>query len=133
MNREDESVLLSKPSISTTAQTLSKPGDYPITVAGASAKNYEVIHRLGKLEIYKAEIIKPQLSNIQMIPDGTKIKFIFKFELQALRRYSVQKSKNLKDWTSDTPPSTPYSEPKTFTAKRTMTDESWFYRVVVHE
>jgi len=48
---ETSAVLLTQPTISTTATTLSVPGVYPITVSGATAVNYNITHVNGTLTV----------------------------------------------------------------------------------
>ena len=50
-NGEDESVLLKKPVATTTATKESEPGDYPITVSGGEAQNYELEYIGGVLTV----------------------------------------------------------------------------------
>ena len=57
VNGEDESVLLSRPKIDTTAVTDSPIGVYPITVGGAVAENYLVTHAPGQLVVVSSELI----------------------------------------------------------------------------
>lgn len=53
---EDESVLTTLPTISTTATKTSTVGDYPINVSGGSAANYEFVYEPGVLTINKAPL-----------------------------------------------------------------------------
>ena len=54
VNNEDESVLTTKPMVSTTATKTSDVGEYPITASGGSAKNYTFVYEPGTLTITKA-------------------------------------------------------------------------------
>lgn len=54
MNGDGEAVLDTKPSVATTAATLSNAGDYPITVSGGSDGNYDLVYASGTLTINKA-------------------------------------------------------------------------------
>ena len=55
-NEESEIVLLNKPSISTTAKTMSEAGVYPIIVEGGEARNYFFNYEEGRLQIMKAPL-----------------------------------------------------------------------------
>lgn len=48
---ENEEILLSQPTVTTTATSSSDEGDYPITVSGASSDNYNIIYEEGKLTV----------------------------------------------------------------------------------
>ena len=48
-NGEDESVLTTKPTAVCNATKDSEPGEYEITISGASADNYDISYRFGKL------------------------------------------------------------------------------------
>ncbi|MBO4801132.1 MAG: BspA family leucine-rich repeat surface protein [Bacteroidaceae bacterium] len=50
-NGETEAVLTTQPTVTTTATATSNPGDYPITVAGAEAQNYEITYVNGTLTV----------------------------------------------------------------------------------
>lgn len=56
VNGEDESVLITKPQITTTAVLNSKAGRYPINVSGAQAQNYSFTYASGTLEIQKRSL-----------------------------------------------------------------------------
>ncbi len=56
VNDETESVLLTKPSITTTATPTSDVGEYPITADGAFAVNYDIIYWEATLTIAKAPL-----------------------------------------------------------------------------
>lgn len=56
VNGENESVITSTPTISTTATKTSYVGEYPITVSGGSAKNYVFVYEPGVLTITKAPL-----------------------------------------------------------------------------
>ena len=56
VNGEDESVITSTPTISTTATKTSNVGEYPITISGGEAKNYEFVYEPGVLTITKATL-----------------------------------------------------------------------------
>lgn len=51
MYGEDASVFTNPPTISTTADAASLPGDYPVTVTGATALNYNIRHENGTLTV----------------------------------------------------------------------------------
>lgn len=53
---ENESVLTTLPTISTTATKISNVGDYPITISGGVAANYVFIYKPGVLTISKAPL-----------------------------------------------------------------------------
>lgn len=53
---ENESVLTTQPTISTTATKTSNVGEYPITISGGSATNYELVYEPGVLTITKAPL-----------------------------------------------------------------------------
>lgn len=53
---ENESVLTTQPTISTTATKKSNVGDYPITISGGVAANYEFVYESGVLTITKAPL-----------------------------------------------------------------------------
>ncbi len=56
VNGENESVLETLPTITTTATKTSNVGEYPITVSGGNAKNYTLVYELGTLTITKAPL-----------------------------------------------------------------------------
>ena len=53
---EDESVITTLPTIRTTATKTSNVGEYPITISGGSAKNYEFVYEPGVLTVTKAPL-----------------------------------------------------------------------------
>lgn len=53
---ENESVITTLPTISTTATKTSNVGDYPITISGGVAANYEFVYEPGVLTITKAPL-----------------------------------------------------------------------------
>lgn len=53
---ENESVLTTHPTLSTTATKKSNVGDYPITISGGVATNYEFVYEPGVLTITKAPL-----------------------------------------------------------------------------
>jgi hypothetical protein len=53
---ENESVFTTQPTISTTATKKSNVGDYPITISGGVAANYEFVYEPGVLTITKAPL-----------------------------------------------------------------------------
>lgn len=53
---ESESVLAAQPTISTTATKTSNVGDYPITISGGNATNYEFVYEPGVLTVTKASL-----------------------------------------------------------------------------
>jgi len=56
VNSENESEISTIPTISTSATKKSNVGEYPITVSGGSAKNYEFVYESGILKIIKAQL-----------------------------------------------------------------------------
>ena len=56
INGENESVITSTPTTSTTATKTSDVGDYPISISGGSANNYTFIYESGILSITKASL-----------------------------------------------------------------------------
>lgn len=63
---ENESVITTQPTISTTATKTSNVGDYPITISGGVAANYEFVYEPGVLTITKAPLSAK-------VDDATKI------------------------------------------------------------
>ncbi len=62
-NGEDESVLTKRPTFETTATVESAPGEYPITVSGVDADNYEVKSYItGTLTVLKRELKKQTIT-----------------------------------------------------------------------
>ena len=55
-NKQTETELLNKPTLSTTAKTMSNVGSYPIVAEGAEARNYELTYQEGVLVINKAAL-----------------------------------------------------------------------------
>lgn len=53
---ENESVLATQPTINTTATKTSNVGDYPITISGGNATNYEFVYEPGVLTVTKAPL-----------------------------------------------------------------------------
>lgn len=66
VNGEDESVLSTNPTISTTATNRSNVGDYPIIISGGVATNYDIVYEPGILTITKAPLFA-------IVNDTTKI------------------------------------------------------------
>ena len=56
INGENESVLTTLPTITTTATKTSKVGEYPIAISGGSAANYELVYEPGVLTVTKAPL-----------------------------------------------------------------------------
>ena len=56
VNGENESVLMTKPSLATTANERSTVGTYPITISGGEAKNYTFEYEQGELTVNKASL-----------------------------------------------------------------------------
>ena len=56
VNGESESVITTNPTVSTTATKTSNVGDYPITINGGSAANYELVYEPGVLTVTKAPL-----------------------------------------------------------------------------
>lgn len=63
---ETDNVFSTKPNVSTTATKKSNVGDYPITISGGVAANYELVYESGVLTIIKA----PLSANVN---DATKV------------------------------------------------------------
>ncbi len=56
-NNETEAVLTKKPTATTTATKESAPGEYPVTVSGGEAQNYELSYTPGKLIVTDADAV----------------------------------------------------------------------------
>ncbi|MBR6286172.1 MAG: leucine-rich repeat protein, partial [Bacteroidaceae bacterium] len=56
INGENESVITTQPTISTTATKESNVGEYPITISGGAATNYELVYEPSVLTITKAPL-----------------------------------------------------------------------------
>lgn len=56
VNGEDESSLITKPVVTTSADKKSAVGVYPITISGGKAKNYTIEYEQGELTINKASL-----------------------------------------------------------------------------
>ncbi|MCR5780539.1 MAG: leucine-rich repeat protein [Bacteroidaceae bacterium] len=56
VNGENENVITTAPTVSTTATKTSDVGEYPITISGGSANNYEFTYEPGVLTITKAPL-----------------------------------------------------------------------------
>lgn len=56
VNGENEEVLTTKPTIQSTANSSSQPGDYALTISGGKAKNYTFAYVNGTLTINKAPL-----------------------------------------------------------------------------
>ena len=56
-NNETEAVLTKKPTATTTATKESAPGEYPVTVSGGEAQNYELSYTHGKLIVTDADAV----------------------------------------------------------------------------
>lgn len=61
-NNETEDVLTKKPVIMTTATESSAPGEYPVTVSGAEAQNYDINYQPGTLTVTEAEVSDPVIT-----------------------------------------------------------------------
>lgn len=55
-NGDDESVITTQPIASTTANRRSNVGEYPITLSGGTATNYEIVYESGILTVTKAPL-----------------------------------------------------------------------------
>ena len=55
-NGDDESVITAQPIASTTANRRSNVGEYPITLSGGTATNYEIVYESGILTVTKAPL-----------------------------------------------------------------------------
>ena len=56
LSGDDENIILTKPTVSTTATKTSNVGDYPITISGGVASNYEFVYEPGVLTVTKAPL-----------------------------------------------------------------------------
>ena len=56
-NKEKEDVLTKLPTVSCEATEASEPGEYPVTVSDAEAKNYELSYNNGKLIVIDADAV----------------------------------------------------------------------------
>ena len=56
-NGETEAVLTKQPVFSTTANEASAPGNYPVTVSGAEAQNYDISYEQGTLTVTQADAV----------------------------------------------------------------------------
>ena len=61
-NNETEDVLTKKPVIMTTATESSAPGEYPVTVSGAEAQNYDISYQPSTLTVTEAEVSDPVIT-----------------------------------------------------------------------
>lgn len=77
VNGETESVLSSKPIVSTVATLSSAPGNYPIVVSSAAAANYTISYQSGVLLVNKADQI------LQFEPVPNKMESDPEFQLKA--------------------------------------------------
>ena len=69
VNGETNDVLTAQPTLNTTATTGSPAGDYPITVSGAAAANYDISHVNGTLSVQNVPItITQQPQNTSAAP-----------------------------------------------------------------
>lgn len=66
VNGENESVIITEPTISTTATKASNVGTYPITTSGGKATNYNFVYEPGVLTVTKAPLSA-------MVNDATKV------------------------------------------------------------
>lgn len=65
-NSETQAVLTEQPTFSCTATSASTPGEYPITVSGAAAQNYDISYVAGTLTITEADPVKITANNLTM-------------------------------------------------------------------
>jgi len=65
-NSETQAVLTEQPTFSCTATSASTPGEYPITVSGAAAQNYDISYVAGTLTITEADPVKIIANNLTM-------------------------------------------------------------------
>ena len=56
-NNETKDVLTKQPNVNCGATTSSAPGEYPITVSGAEAENYNISYTNGKLTVVQADAV----------------------------------------------------------------------------
>ena len=56
INGDNESVITTKPTVTTTATTSSNVGTYPISISGGVAKNYNIKYEAGTLTVTKANL-----------------------------------------------------------------------------
>ncbi len=64
-NGETEAVLTTKPIVTTTATSESEQGEYPITVSGGEAKNYELSYEGGTLTVTEADPVTIMVTDSQ--------------------------------------------------------------------
>ena len=76
-NKQTEAELLNKPTVSTTAKTMSNVGRYPIVAEGAEARNYELTYREGTLVVNKAALTV-KLDDVKR-EYGTDSKYTYSF------------------------------------------------------
>ncbi len=62
-NNETEDVLIKQPTVSCEATVESAPGEYPVTVSGAKAQNYDISYTNGKLTVLEGPEPYAALSN----------------------------------------------------------------------
>ena len=62
-NNETKDVLTKQPVVSCTATMASEPGEYPITVSGAEAQNYDISYTDGKLVVEESAEINSVIAN----------------------------------------------------------------------
>lgn len=82
VNGEDEDVITTKPTISTTAGKKSDVGTYPITIDNAKAQNYIFEYEEGILTIYKAPLIIQVKDTTRLYGDANPI---FKLKYTGLK------------------------------------------------
>ena len=68
VNGETVAVLTTVPRFTTSATSTSPPGNYPITVAGASAENYQITYQAGTLTLVAKPNSPPLLTSVAPLP-----------------------------------------------------------------
>ena len=77
---DDESVLTSKPKVTTTATVSSSAGKYPITVSGGAAENYDLSYQNGTLTVTAAPTITVTVVNCKREYGDANPEFTFTVE-----------------------------------------------------
>jgi hypothetical protein len=78
VNDETENVLTTKPIGTTTAKVTSPIGDYPITVSGGDATNYEFVYEQGVLTVNKASL-SAKVKNVTKVYGDENPDFIIEY------------------------------------------------------
>ncbi len=89
---DNQSVVTTNPTVSTAAQNTSNVGEYPITVSGGSAKNYEFVYEPGVLTVTKAPLSAK-------VNDATKV-YGTKNPTFTIEYYGLKNNENVPAWTT---------------------------------